>query len=169
MPATATRRVSEPAQSRGLVVFDLDQALLAQGPAWGTEDRLRVAAARVKEARSLRTGTSDPIRPRLEQLRFVAGAKASITRLQRHGIVCALVSLGWDLVLEGVAPNLGIEHYLGTGLEPTGRVVHVWHEDRGDYTQRLAAQLQLPKERSLLVAEPTPLARLAEQLIQRWR
>jgi phosphoserine phosphatase len=42
-------------------------------------------------------------------MRWVAAAEQSISLLQRHGIVCALVSLGWDFVLEAVASRLGIQ------------------------------------------------------------
>lgn len=180
MTLRATSLQPAPRLALGVVVFDLERALLA-GPVhselWSAgaitsyqrrPDRLALAAARVRAARALRTQGVQELRAQLGRAPLVRGAREAVSLLQRAGVVCGLVTLGWDFGLEVIAERLGIQHWLGSSWEPRGGVVHVWQEDEDEYPQRLAARLQLAPARSVLVRERVPLLRLAHELLQRW-
>lgn len=178
MSSLASKPKTRPMSARGLVVFDLEAVLLAREPADGVrrdtagpgspEQRIQLAAARIKEARALRTQAAALAYAGSSPLKLAPGAQRALWRLQQHGIVCAIVSLGWDFVAEGVAARLGVQHCLGSGLERSGAVVHVWPEDRADFAQRIAEQLGLSASRTELVLARTSLLALADRLIRDW-
>jgi phosphoserine phosphatase len=186
---TGTSQLSLPGASRlsvqgcvhGVVIFDLERALLAE-PAWlgqGSSGggvapmheahRREVAARRVKAARALRIQGVASLEAQFARARLVPDAANAVGLLQQRGVICGVASLGWDIAAEVVARRLGIRHHFGVGVEPGGAVVHVWQEDEAEYPRRLAAELSVPVERSLLVRERVPLLRFARALLRSWR
>ncbi|HEX6243149.1 MAG TPA: haloacid dehalogenase-like hydrolase [Polyangiales bacterium] len=180
MSMGSIRLHASPAPALGVVVFDLERALLAapvSSELWASAEialynrrpqRLALAAARVRAARALRTNGVAQVRQQLAKAPLMRGAREAVALLQRGGVVCGLASLGWDFGLEAVAERLGIEHYLASSWEPSGGVVHIWQEDEDEYPSRLAAQFRLSPTRSTLVRGRVPLLRLAHELLQRW-
>jgi hypothetical protein len=50
--------------------------------------------------------------------------------LQAHGIAVVITLITSEFAVERVARRLEIEHYLGTKLQPSGRIYHVWPRDK---------------------------------------
>lgn len=175
--APCTRR----APWRALVVLDLEATLLAEpgalsralSTALGTKPQLAktvqdVAAQRLRMAARLRRVSWDVLRESVLAVPLVPHAAESIGLLQLHGIACALVTDGWEFAADWIGAHLGIQHVLGTGLEPSGKVVHVWPEDRLEFMQRTAFQLHVPIEcTEFLAVRQRDLLQVAYQFIER--
>jgi phosphoserine phosphatase len=143
--------------SRGLLVLDLEATLLLDpasvrvtlSAVLGTKPQLarsvrEVAAQRVRMAARLRGVSWNALRDVIAAVPLVPHAAEAILLLQQHDIACAIVTDGWELAADWIAARLDITHVLGTGIEPSGKVVHVWPEDRLEFVQRTAFQLQVP-------------------------
>ena len=52
-----------------------------------------------------------------------------------------------------VAAKLGVRHFVGTGLDPTGRITHFGPNDKPLWTDRLRARLGIPAERVAAVGD----------------
>jgi len=48
---------------------------------------------------------------------------------------------------------LGVEHWLGTELQQSGGIVHVWPEDKARWVKELAYRLDVPMARTAAVGD----------------
>ncbi len=157
-------------QRRGLVVFDLDGTLL-RGPTvcevlavpLGQSRRMQelerfrsrpeLQAAREEMARWYRAVSVSSLVGSLQAVRLAEGAACGLSLLKAHGVATSIASITWSFAVEHFARGLGIEHWLGTELQESGEIAHVWPEDKGRWVKDLAQQLGLPVERTAAVGD----------------
>jgi HAD superfamily phosphoserine phosphatase-like hydrolase len=145
----------------GLAVFDLDGTLL-RGPtvcevlaeSLGRLERMRQLEAFASEA-ELKSGReematwyrgipSEQLTVALEGATLAPGAVEGIELLRERGVAVAIASITWRFAVEWFARRLAVEHCLGTGLSPTGRIEHVWPRDKARWAKNLADRLGVP-------------------------
>jgi len=144
-----------------LVAFDLDGTLLrgetvceALARGLGRIERMRelerattpqeLRAAREEMARWYADASAENLTECLPSLSLAPGVAAGFERLRRHRIRTAIVSITWEFAVEWYAQILGVDHFVGTGLSPGGRIEHFWPEDKPIWLEALAAHLALP-------------------------
>jgi phosphoserine phosphatase len=76
-----------------------------------------------------------------------------IALLREHRVECAIASITWRFAVEWFATLLGVRHFLGTGLDDSDAIVHVWPEDKGRWVGDLARSLGVPKQRVAAVGD----------------
>jgi phosphoserine phosphatase len=135
-------------QLRGLVVFDLDGTLLrgltvcevlarplGQGQRMQELERFRsreeLQAAREEMAGWYRSASAGNLLRWLEGARFAEGAQNGVSLLRAHGVAVGIASITWSFAVEHFAGGLGVEYWLGTELQDSGEITHVWPEDNG--------------------------------------
>jgi HAD superfamily phosphoserine phosphatase-like hydrolase len=159
-----------PTPGRALVVFDLDGTLL-RGPtvcevlarSLGRLDRMQqlerfvtqddLRAAREEMAGWYRAVGIAHLRDVLRDARVAPGAREGLALLGRHGVVVGIASITWGFAVEHFARRLGADHWLGTVLEASGVIRHVWPEDKASWVRGLAARLEIPPERTAAVGD----------------
>ncbi len=156
--------------ARGLVVFDLDGTLL-RGPTvcellaapLGRLTEMRafecltgpqeIAEARVEMARWYNGISRDRLIEFLRAAEWAPGAMEGARLLQEAGIEVAIASITWDFSVRWFAAQLGVKHFLGTGLRENGQIEHVWPEHKADWLISLANQLHVPSETTAAVGD----------------
>ena len=152
-----------------LVVFDLDGTLLrgdtvCEGVARhiGRLRRMRemecafwssVAADREEMASWYQPYAREHLAQGLRYARLAPGAQEGVRLLDQCGITVAICSATWAFGVEWVADRLGVRHFVGTGLDPAGRITHFGPDDKPLWTDRLRAQLGIPAERVAAVGD----------------
>jgi HAD superfamily phosphoserine phosphatase-like hydrolase len=158
-------------QLQGLVVFDLDGTLLrgltvcevlarplGQGQRMQELERFRsreeLQAAREEMAGWYRSASATGNLLRwLEDARLADGTKNGVSLLRAHGVAVGIASITWSFAVEYFARALGVEYWLGTELQDSGEITHVWPEDKARWVQELAQRLQIPDERTAAVGD----------------
>jgi phosphoserine phosphatase len=155
---------------RGLVVFDLDGTLL-RGPT--VCEILAAPLGRIEEMRAFESLTGQPEiaeariemaqwyngTPRERLLEFLRaaqwapGAIEGVAALREAGIEVAIASITWDFAVRWFADQLGVKHFLGTGLADIGQIEHVWPEHKADWLTNLAGHLGVPDQRTAAVGD----------------
>jgi phosphoserine phosphatase len=148
---------------RALAVFDLDGTLL-RGPtvceviaqSLGRlprmqeierfRDRLHIAAAREEMARWYADVPVATLLEALQAVRFAPGVASGISLLQAHGVVVGIASITWRFAVAHFAEKLGVEHCLGTALQDSGAVEHVWSEHKAAWVVQMSARLGVSRE-----------------------
>lgn len=152
-----------------LVVFDLDGTLLrgdsvceAIARHIGTLPRMRelevlpwssVFAAREEMASWYAPYSREHLLEGLQHVRLAPGAEEGVRLLRERGVTVAICSLTWEVGVEWVAGALGVSHFVGTGLEPSGRIVHFLPEDKPRWTTELRSRLGIPAEKVAAVGD----------------
>jgi HAD superfamily phosphoserine phosphatase-like hydrolase len=154
----------------GLVVFDLDGTLLRglttcqvlAEPLGQSEAMLRfealsseteIATARQEVASWYRGYALTQLHEMLKSARWAPGAREAIGMLRDSGCEIGIASITWRFAVAWFAEQLGVEHYLGTGLSPAGEVDHVWGRDKGRWVQELAQRLEVSADRLAAVGD----------------
>jgi phosphoserine phosphatase len=89
----------------------------------------------------------------LEQATWAPGTRAGIRLLQEHGVAVAIASITWEFAVVCVVRQLEIAHYLGTRLQPSGEIHHVWPRDKARWLQHLVADLGIPSRNVAAVGD----------------
>jgi phosphoserine phosphatase len=89
----------------------------------------------------------------LEQATWAPGTRAGIRLLQEHGVAVAIASITWEFAVVCVVRQLEIAHYLGTRLQPSGEIHHVWPRDKARWLQHLVADLGVPSRNVAAVGD----------------
>src|SRR5579883_1384117 len=135
---------------RGLVVFDLDGTLLRGLTACqvlaeplGKSEAMRrfealssepeIAVARREMASWYRGYEPGQLHEMLKAARWAPGAREAVASLREAGCAIGIASITWRFAVAWFADQLGVEHYLGTGLSPAGEVDHVWGRDKAQW------------------------------------
>jgi phosphoserine phosphatase len=155
---------------QALVVFDLDGTLL-RGPTVcevfarslnrlprmqeieRIKDREEIAAAREEMASWYRDVPRSTLLQALNDAQLAPGLSAGIALLKAHGVAIGIASITWRFAVAHFAASLGIENYLGTGLEDSGSINHVWPEHKARWTLELADRLRVPAKRTAAVGD----------------
>ena len=163
-------RPATPHPLRGLVAFDLDGTLLC-GPTvcellaapLGRASEMRrfealageaeIAAAREEMARWYAGRSPGELCAALAAARWAPGAREGVELLQKNGIEVVIASITWRFAAEWLARGLGVTRVLGTGLEPGGRVRHVWPRDKPHWVEAERAELAVPRTRVAAVGD----------------
>jgi HAD superfamily phosphoserine phosphatase-like hydrolase len=162
-------RDSRPQRS-ALVVFDLDGTLLRgqtvcellagslgrlermqQLERFVTNDDLR--AGREEMATWYRPVGIARLRDTLGGACLAPGAEEGLRLLRRQGVAIGIASITWSFAVEHFARLLDVEHWLGTALEASGEIRHVWAEDKASWVRELALRLNVPFERTAAVGD----------------
>ena len=159
-------------QWHGLAVFDLDGTLL-RGPTvcevlaapLGKAQRMAELesfrspsererqAAREEMARWYRAADMASVMASLGGAQLAEGAACGLSLLRAHRVAVAIASITWSFAVEHFARALGVEHWLGTELQESGEIVHVWPEDKARWVKELAQRLGVPVERTAAIGD----------------
>ena len=157
-------------QWQGLAVFDLDGTLL-RGPTvcevlaapLGKAQRMAEfesfrspserQAAREEIARWYSAAGMASVMASLGGAQLAEGAACGLSLLRTHRVAVAIASITWSFAVEHFARALGVEHWLGTELQESGEIVHVWPEDKARWVKELAQRLGVPMERTAAIGD----------------
>lgn len=122
--------MDEPRRRPRLVAFDLDGTLIREAncvqtigrqmghPEWG--DQFEVLTMRHERPQVVRTRVSpwltipvDHLTRHLSSAQLAPGAQEAFATLRRHGIITAIVSIGWSFAVEWFARFFGADHHVG--------------------------------------------------------
>jgi HAD superfamily phosphoserine phosphatase-like hydrolase len=155
---------------RGLVVFDLDGTLL-RGPTVceviaqrlgrlqrmqemeRLSNRKQIAAAREEMARWYAEVPLSALLECLRAIQLAPGAPVGVSMLQKHGVTVGIASITWSFAVAHFAARLGVQHFLGTTLQPSGSVEHVWSEHKAAWVLDLAARWGVSREHIAAVGD----------------
>ncbi|MDA0597010.1 MAG: haloacid dehalogenase-like hydrolase [Chloroflexi bacterium] len=89
-----------------------------------------------------------------DSLIWAEGTHAGIKSLTANGWLVASASLTWSFGVERIAADLGIDEFLGTGLDwDTKQIDHVYAGDKVDFLHRMAAKYEIPADRTYAVGD----------------
>lgn len=155
---------------RGLIVFDLDGTLI-RGPSvceifaahLGKLDAMQqfeklesledLAGARLQMLSWYSAVSRSTLLELLAQAPLAPRTHEGIALLRAHRVECAIASITWSFAVEWFANRIGVQHFLGTGLDETDAIDHVWPEDKGRWVGEIARALGVPKERVAAVGD----------------
>ena len=153
-----------------LAVFDLDGTLLrgqtvceVLAESLGRLERMQqlerfmsdeeLQAAREEMAGWYRSAGLARLRDSLKDARLAPRAVEGLAVLRAAGVAIGIASITWSFAVEHFARLLGVEHWLGTVLEGSGEIRHVWPKDKAVWLRRLAERLRVPSERTAGVGD----------------
>jgi HAD superfamily phosphoserine phosphatase-like hydrolase len=84
---------------------------------------------------------------------FAPGVDEAFQLLHRRQVTTAIVSIGWDFVVDWFAQRFGATHWAATTLNPDGRVTPLWPEDKGPWLEQLMAKLHVPRDEVAAVGD----------------
>lgn len=64
-----------------------------------------------------------------------------------------IASITWDFAVAWCADRLGVRRSLGTRLDPSGEIGHVWPRDKGAFVRSLRSELAVPEPRVAAVGD----------------
>jgi phosphoserine phosphatase len=115
-------------------------------PEW--EERMEILSMRGSDDDQMRERVAPwrehtPAEPscHLVHARLAPGVDEAFRLLRARGITVAIVSIGWDFMVEWFAHRFGATHWAATRLDPAGRVTPFWPEDKGPWLERLMRSL----------------------------
>jgi phosphoserine phosphatase len=155
---------------RGIVAFDLDGTLLRGSttcellaqPLGRLVEMQRfeslssesdVAEARLEMARWYQGHSPAQLCAALESATWAPGAYEGVRLLQERGVGVIIASVTWQFAVEWLARHLGIARVLGTQLEPSGRVSHVWPRDKARCLRQVSSELGVASARVAAVGD----------------
>jgi len=153
-----------------LVAFDLDGTLIrgrnslavvggALGhPEW--EQQMEILYMRGESPEAMRRRVA-PWREResaelccpLVHSQFAPGVDEAFRLLHERHVTTAIVSIGWDFLVEWFAKRFGAGHWAAVGLKPDGTVTPFWPEDKGPWLERLMAALNVHRNEVAAVGD----------------
>lgn len=153
-----------------LVVFDLDGTLLrgaticeVLAARLGRVEEMRrfesltgqaeIAAARSEMARWYSQISRESLIECLSGTQWAPGAIEGVRRLKKASVHVGIASITWGFAVAWFAAQLGVEHFLATELGKSGRIEHVWPEDKPAWMERLASRLQVPSKNVAAVGD----------------
>jgi haloacid dehalogenase-like hydrolase len=80
-------------------------------------------------------------------------AAEGITFLRRHGVAVAIASITWEFAVAWFARQLQVDYFVGTRLEPDGRIMHFWPRDKVTWIQGLRDTLRIPASRIVAIGD----------------
>lgn len=163
-----------------LVAFDLDGTLIRgrnslsvigaalRRPEW--EERMEILHMRgeTPEEMSRRVApwtelSRSELCRQLVHSRFAPGVDEAFRLLHERHVTTAIVSIGWDFMVQWFAERFGAAHWAAVRFNPDGTVTPFWPEDKGPWLERLMTTLRVaphevaavgdsPRDASLLQA-----------------
>ncbi|HEY7651781.1 MAG TPA: haloacid dehalogenase-like hydrolase [Methylomirabilota bacterium] len=143
-----------------LVAFDLDGTLIrgrnslsvigaALGrPEW--EERMEILHMRGETPQEMSRRVApwtelsrSELRRHLVHSRFAPGVDEAFQLLHERRVTTAIVSIGWDFMVEWFAERFGAAHWAAVRFNPDGTVTPFWPEDKGPWLERLMATLHV--------------------------
>jgi phosphoserine phosphatase len=112
-----------------------------------------IVAARMEMARWYQSMSMHELLKHLPRATFAPGTREGIAHLQAHGVELAIASITWEFAVAWFARQLDIQYYLGTMLEPTGEIRHVWPRDKAHWVRRLATDLGISPQNVAAVGD----------------
>ena len=141
-----------------LVAFDLDGTLIRgrnslaviaaalRHPEW--EQQMEILYMRGETPEKMRKRVApwmelsrDELCCQLVHSRFAPGVDEAFQLFRERHVTTAIVSIGWDFMVEWFAKRFGAAHWAAVGLNPDGTVTPFWPEDKGPWLERLMATL----------------------------
>jgi phosphoserine phosphatase len=162
---------------RGVVAFDFDGTLL-RGPTTcellaqplGRLAEMRrfetlssdreIAAARLEMARWYQGRSPEQLCAALESATWAPGALEGVRLLQEGGVEVIIASITWQFAVEWLARRLGVSRVLGTQLESSGQVSHVWPRDKARWVRQVSSELGIGDARVAAVGDSNSDAEL---------
>ncbi len=89
----------------------------------------------------------------LEHAQFAPDVDEAFQLLHDRQVTTAIVSIGWDFLVEWFAKRFGAGHWVATGFNPDGTVTPFWPEDKGPWLERLAATLHVDRDEIAAVGD----------------
>ncbi len=112
-----------------------------------------LAAARDEMATWYRGRSVSQLTAGLDAVTFAPGTEEAVALLHKSGMTVAIASITWEFAVECFARRLGVTHFIGTRIGPTGAVEHVWPRDKATWAQALCRQLSIPAHRLVAVGD----------------
>ena len=85
--------------------------------------------------------------------RFAPGVDEAFHLLHQRHVTTAIVSIGWDFVVEWFAKRFGARYWVGVGLNADRQVTPFWPEDKGPWLEQLRARLQVGRHEVAAVGD----------------
>jgi phosphoserine phosphatase len=153
-----------------LVAFDLDgtlirgrNALAVLGAAVGRPDweqRMEILSMRDASPDEMRARvapwlgfSTGQLSSHLAGAHVAPGVQAAFGLLRARQVTTAIVSIGWDFMVEWFARRFGAAHWAATGLDPDGTVTPFWPEDKGPWLERLMGSLGVARHEVAAVGD----------------
>ncbi|MDP5272905.1 HAD family hydrolase [Chengkuizengella axinellae] len=153
-----------------LVAFDLDGTLLRGNSVceviaeqMGHLDRMsefetyrdveEIVRAREELVKYYQDETQENIVNMLEKVCLAPGLKEGVKLLQENNINIAIISITFEIAVKWFAEKLGIQYYVGTSYNTKGEIKHFWPEDKADWLQELAHQLEISADKIAAVGD----------------
>ncbi len=153
-----------------LVAFDLDGTLIRgpnslavigaalRRPEW--EEQMEILHMRGEAPEDMRKRVApwrefskDELSAQLVHARFAPGVDEAFQLLHERHVTTAIVSIGWDFMVEWFARRFGAAHWVAVGLDPDGTVTPFWPEDKGPWLGRLMATLHVARHEVAAVGD----------------
>ena len=153
-----------------LVAFDLDGTLIRgrnslavigaalHHPAWEEQMEILHMRGEAPEAMRRRVApwlefSTDELSRHLVHARLAPGVDEAFQLLHERRVTTAIVSIGWNFMVEWFAKRFGVAHWAAVGFNPDGTVVPFWPEDKGPWLERLMATLHVPRQEVAAVGD----------------
>jgi phosphoserine phosphatase len=89
----------------------------------------------------------------LVHARLAPGVDEGFRLLHERHVTTAIVSIGWDFIVEWFAQRFGAAHWVAVGLGPDRTVAPFWPEDKGPWLERLRSQLHVGRHEVAAVGD----------------
>jgi phosphoserine phosphatase len=160
----------------GIAAFDLDGTLLRGmtaceliAAAIGRLPEMRAFESRLSRRALLRSRlemarwyeglTESQLCTALSGARWAPGAHQAVSALKAAGVEVAIASVTWGFAVAWFAQELGIRHFMGTELSPSGAVTHAWPTTKGKHHRRNEASTRSRIARGSRLRRSTGLLR----------
>jgi phosphoserine phosphatase len=153
-----------------LVAFDLDGTLIRgrnslavvgaalHRPEW--EERMEILKMRGETPEKMKERVAPwmelsrgELRGQLVHARLAPGVDEAFQLLHEGHVTTAIVSIGWDFMVEWFAERFGAAHWAAVGFNRDGTVTPVWPEDKGPWLERLMATLHVTRHEVAAVGD----------------
>jgi phosphoserine phosphatase len=112
-----------------------------------------IAAAREEMVRWYQEIPLADLTSQLRSVTLAPRASEGITFLRRHGVAVAIASITWEFAVAWFARQLQVDYFVGTRLEPDGRIMHFWPRDKVTWIQGLRDTLRIPASRIAAIGD----------------
>jgi phosphoserine phosphatase len=153
-----------------LVAFDLDGTLIrgpnslavigaALGrPVWEEQMEILYMRGETPDEMTRRVApwmefSLDELTRHLVRAHFAPGVDEAFQLLHGRQVTTALVSIGWNFVVDWFAKRFGTAHWAATKLNLDGSVTPFWPEDKGPWLEQLMARLHVPRNEVAAVGD----------------
>jgi len=84
---------------------------------------------------------------------WAPGAREGARLLPERRVEVIIASVTWQFAVEWLARRLGVSRVLGTQLESSGQVSHVWPRDKALWLRQVSSELGVPGTRVAAVGD----------------